>query len=126
MRLASKVGWLLFALLSTGCPLPGSSAAPGSAARYELVCDSSDTRETSTLFCVRMDTSTGDAKRVDLGKVTKTSGSTMGPDKGAGSYQLVCDSTSTETQAEFHCLRLNRFSGEVVLISLPQVESFSG
>ncbi len=49
----------------------------------------------------------------------------MGPDKGPGAYQLTCDSTDTDTKSEFHCVRLDRVTGEVVVIGLPKLESFS-
>ncbi len=61
---------------------------------------------------MRIDNSNGDVKRVDLGKARATTGSTMGPDKGVGSYQLLCDSTNVAAQSEFHCVRLDRVSGE--------------
>lgn len=113
----------LWAAGLSGCNPVAASANFGSAPRYELACESSDTRQTSALFCVRLDSSTGDVKRVDLGKVKATTGSTMGPEKGPGAYQLVCDSTNTEARSEFHCVRLDRFSGELVVIGLPKVEA---
>jgi hypothetical protein len=122
--LAAAVSALGAASLS-GCNPATASANFGSAPRYELSCDSSDTRETSALFCVRLDSATGDVKRIDLKKLKSTSGSTMGADKGPGTYQLACDSTDTEARSEFHCVRLDRSSGELVVIGLPKVESIA-
>jgi hypothetical protein len=112
--------------IASGCgPTTASANAAPSGMRYELTCDSSDTRQTSALFCVRLDSSTGDVKRVDLTKLKYTTGSTMGPEKGLGVYQLVCDSTSTDIRSEFHCVRLDRSTGEVVMIGLPKVETIA-
>ncbi len=112
--------------LVLGCgPAPALATPERGPARYELSCDSSDTAQTSALFCVRLDTSTGDVKRIDLSKVKSTTGSTMGAEKGAGAFSIVCDSTDTAARSEFHCIRLDRATGEVVVVSLPKVESIA-
>lgn len=117
------LGALALLVGSVGCTLP-TGASSAREPRYQLACDSSDTTQTSTLFCVRLDTSNGDVKRVDLSKVRTTAGSTMGPDQGTGAFQLVCDATDTAAQSEFHCIRLDRASGDVVVVALPKIEAF--
>lgn len=121
----SRILFGMCALLSAGACNPGPTSGQGNAAlRYELACDSSDTRETSTLFCVRTDSSNGDVKRVDLSKVPATNGSTMVAEKGLGAFQVICDSTDTDSQAEFHCVRLDRITGEVVVVGLQKLAAF--
>jgi hypothetical protein len=94
----------------------------GNHAPYEIVCDSADTDETSTMFCVRIDTRTGDLRRVALDKIPRLEGAAAAqPDKGAGAFQLACDSTNTATKADFRCVRLDRNTGDVVLVNLPSI-----
>lgn len=116
---------LLVVLLAASCserPLPAASDPAGSVALpFHLVCDSADTRESSTLFCVRLDTRDGDVRRVDLSKLPQSNGPTRAAAGPAGTYQLVCDSTNTEVQSDFRCVRLHRQTGELLLVRLPKV-----
>ena len=93
-----------------------------SSRRFELVCDSSDTRESSTLFCTRIDTRTGDVKRIDISKLSQSNGPTAAAEERDGTYQLVCDSTDTEARSDFRCVRINTETGELLLVGLPKVE----
>lgn len=110
------------ALLAAACgrdaPRP---AAAHEAPPYELVCDSSDTTQSSTLFCMRIDTRTGDVRTVDLAKLPTSNGPTASPAGPSGTYDLVCDSTDTATHSEFRCLRFNRQTGEAMIVKLPKV-----
>jgi hypothetical protein len=95
---------------------------PTVAMNYDLVCDSADTNESSTMFCMRIDTRNGDVLFVDQTKLTQSNGPTAAAvAEPAGTYQLVCDSTNTPTKADFRCLRLHRGTGEVLLVGLPKV-----
>ena len=38
-----------------------------------------------------------------------------------GTYQLECHATRNETTSDLYCLRLNRASGEMLLVALPKV-----
>jgi hypothetical protein len=117
-RILPLCAWIISALvLACGCESGASSQ--GTAPRYALACDSSDTRESSTLFCVRLDGLTGDVRRIDLTKIAVASGA--GAQEGA--YDISCDSTDTEQRSDFHCVRLDRNSGEVVIIDLPNAPS---
>jgi hypothetical protein len=97
-----------------------AAAAPAAPA-FDLVCDSTDTRTASTLFCMRIDTRTGDVLRVDLSRLPQSNGPTGAADEPAGTYQLVCDATNTESRGDFRCVRVNRRTGELLLIRLPKV-----
>lgn len=124
MHLRRAAAILMAVSASTACGKANRGGSGGPAHNYELVCDSSDTRETSTLFCMRMDTRTGDVKRVDLSRLPQSNGPTKAAEEPAGVYQLVCDSTDTELKSDFRCIRLNRRTGELLLVSLPKVETF--
>lgn len=89
---------------------------------YDLVCDSADTDESSTMFCIRIDTRNGDILFVDQTKLTLSNGPTAAATvEPAGSYLLVCDSTNTPAKADFRCLRLHRGTGEMLLVGLPKL-----
>jgi hypothetical protein len=88
---------------------------------YKLVCDSSDTRQSSTLFWVRIDTRDGDIRSVDLGRLPQSNGPTRSAAGDPGRYDLVCDSTNTDTRSDFRCLRLDRQTGEMMLVNLPKL-----
>lgn len=107
---------LLPVLLLAACD--GQPAAP---ARYELRCNSSNTKQQSQLFCVRHDTTTGDVKRVNIERLPRSSGPTAAASGPEGTYQLVCEATSTETRSDFYCVRLNRKTGELLMVALPKV-----
>jgi hypothetical protein len=85
------------------------------------VCDSADTTQSSTLFCMRIDTRDGDIRYVDLSKLTQSNGPTKSPAATPGTFTLVCDSTNTSTKSDFRCLRLNRRTGELLLVNLPKL-----
>lgn len=102
-----------------GCSGSGPASAPGP--RYQLACDSADTAQQSTLFCVRLDTRNGDALVVDLDKLPVTSGSSRSLDDTDGTYRIECDSTVTPQKSDFRCLRLHTRTGEVVLLRLSEL-----
>ncbi len=114
--------FVLSLLACTDKPGPGKAAAPP---RYQLHCESSDTAESSQLFCVRMDTRTGDVRRVDLDQLTRSAGPTaVAEPEPDGTFQLACDATVTDKRSDLYCLRLNTRSGELLLIGLPKVGKF--
>jgi len=99
------------------CARGASAAAPA----FELACDSADTQQQSTLFCVRTDTRNGDAVVLDLAKLPTTTGTSRASDAPAGTYQTVCDSTNTAQKADFRCLRLDTRTGDVVMLRLAEL-----
>lgn len=105
-------------LLGAACskPAPTRDAHP-----YALACDSADTAQKSTLFCVRTDTRNGDALVVDLDRLPITSGASRAADAPAGTYQTVCDSTVTPTKSDFGCVRLHTGTGELVMLRLSEL-----
>src|SRR5262245_30420498 len=115
--------WMVIALLALGCRASVSTTNSGEGHAFELVCDSTDTRETSTLFCMLHDTRTGDVRRVDISKLPQSNGPTKSEAGPPGSYQLVCDSTDTESSSDFRCIRLNRRNGEMMLVNLRKVSA---
>lgn len=99
----------------------GGAAANLEAANFQLVCDSSDTKERSSLFCVRIDTRNGDVKVVAVDKLPVSQGPTASEALDPGTYQLECHATRSDATSDLFCLRLNRSSGEMLLVALPKV-----
>ena len=116
-------GWRISVTVWALAACSGTGAAPAAAgARYQLRCESSDTAETSQLFCVRLDSSTGDVRQIDLDKLTRSAGPTaVAEPEPPGTFQLECDATVTEKRSDLYCLRLNTRSGELLLVGLPKV-----
>jgi len=113
---------LIAALAAATLGACGKGSAPaGAAPRFQLICDSADTAEQSTLFCVRADTRNGDTHVIDIDKLPITSGASRAADERDGTYQTVCDSTVTPTKSDFRCLRLHTGSGEVVVLRLSEL-----
>jgi hypothetical protein len=107
------------ALLMTACGTGGRAEPPRP--RYQLVCDSADTAQQSTLFCVRTDTRNGDAFVVDLDRLPITSGASKAADERDGTYQTVCDSTVTPQKSDFRCVRLHTGTGDVIVLRLSEL-----
>jgi hypothetical protein len=113
----AAVGLAMLALAG-GCDRGGgSSGAP----RFQLVCDSADTSDKSTLFCVRADTRNGDVSVVDIDRLPITSGASRAADEHDGTFQTVCDSTQTPQKADFRCLRIHARTGEIVVLRLTEL-----
>ena len=113
---------LAVALLAVGgCAKPAPTAPPP---RYQLACDSADTAQASTLFCVRMDTKNGDAVVLDLDKLPVTTGPSRATDETDGTYAMACDSTVTPQHSDFRCLRLHTRTGDVVMLRLSELPHF--
>lgn len=91
------------------------------APRFQLACDSADTSQASTLFCVRLDTRNGDALVIDLDKLPVTSGPSRATDEVDGTYVMACDSTVTPQHSDFRCLRLHTQTGEIVMLRLSEL-----
>jgi hypothetical protein len=107
------------AIVAAGCSSSGAAAPPGP--RYQLSCDSADTAQQSTLFCVRLDTHNGEALVVDLDKLPITAGSSRALEDVDGTYRVECDSTVTPQKSDFRCLRLHTRTGEVVMLRLSEL-----
>ena len=118
MQLTS-VSVAAFAVLVSACSegRHGEQRAP----RYQLVCDSADTAQQSTLFCVRTDTRNGDAFVIDLDRLPITSGASKAADERDGTYQTVCDSTVTPQKSDFRCVRLHTGTGDVIVLRLSEL-----
>jgi hypothetical protein len=102
----------------------GGTAAAAAGPHYQLVCDSSDTKERSSLFCIRMDTRSGDIKVVAVDKLPVSQGPTASEARDPGTYQIECHATRNDVNSDLYCLRLNRTSGEMLLVALPKVGTF--
>jgi hypothetical protein len=111
------------AMAVAGCRKDESAAETGGATglRYDLVCDSSDTDKQSSLVCVRIDSANGDIKLLKNEKLPVLDGPTGAKEKPPGTYKVVCDSTDTPQHSEFHCLRIDRETGEVMVVRLPKM-----
>lgn len=109
------------AFAAIACSSKGSTGDRPAAPRYELDCDSSDTKVQSQLFCVRTDTRTGDIRVVELKKLPVTSGPTAAAAAADGRYATVCDSTDTPEASTFRCVRLDTHSGELVMVRLGEL-----
>jgi hypothetical protein len=104
---------------ANGCSNGGSAAAPSP--RYQLVCDSADTSQQSTLFCVRTDTRNGDTLVIDLDRLPITSGASRATEETDGTYRIECDSTVTPQKSDFRCVRLHTGTGDVVMLRLSEL-----
>ncbi len=93
-------------------------------ANFQLVCESVDTHTQSIEFCLRIDTRNGNIVRVDATKIPRSNGPTKTADRAAGTYQLVCDATNTATKSDLSCLRINRVTGDLLLVTLPKIPQF--
>lgn len=103
-------------VIVTACGVTACGRDASAPANFELHCDSSDTATESRLFCMRLDTRSGEVVRVNHTALPQTSGTSPGP---SGSYALACDATTTTTRSDLYCIRLDRRSGEMVLLALP-------
>ena len=108
----------LLALAATAC---APKSDPVRTARYQLACDSADTAQASTLFCVRLDTRNGDAMIVDIDKLPVTSGSSRATDENDGTYVIECDSTVTPQSSDFRCLRMHTRTGDLAMLRLSEL-----
>jgi hypothetical protein len=110
----------LLLLLAAAC---GDRGGPGAAPppRYTIACDSADTSDKSTLFCVRTDSRNGDVSVVDLDRLPITSGAARAADENDGTYQTVCDSTVTPQKSDFRCVRIHTRTGDVVVLRLAEL-----
>jgi hypothetical protein len=101
-----------------GCA-QGAQPTPGP--NFTLACESLDAPTESTLQCVRTDTRNGDVRLIDLDKVPITSGTSRALEEGAGTYQVVCDATTTSQRSDLWCVRIHALNGEVVLLKLGEL-----
>jgi len=92
--------------------------------RFQLACDSADTSQASTLFCVRLDTRNGDAVVLDLEKLPVTTGPSRAIEDVDGAYVMACDSTVTPQHSDFRCLRMHTRTGDVVVLRLSELPHF--
>ncbi|HUQ03389.1 MAG TPA: hypothetical protein VM261_12890 [Kofleriaceae bacterium] len=111
---------LLAGLLLAACGDRGGNGG-GATPRYSIACDSADTSDKSTLFCVRTDSRNGDVSVVDLDRLPITSGASRAADESDGTYQTVCDSTVTSQKSDFRCVRIHTRTGDVVMLRLSEL-----
>ena len=111
------LGLLPFVAFVTSCSQPAPPPSP----TYTLACESLDAPAQSTLQCVRTDTRNGDVRLIDLDRVPFTSGPSRAMDEAAGTYQTVCDATTTSQGSDLWCVRLHVFNGEVVILKLSEL-----
>lgn len=117
MQLSFRVAALGLIVLA-GCAKDGGRVSAGP---FTLACDSADTAQKSTMFCVRTDSRNGDVLVVDLDRLPITSGASRAADGPPGTYQTVCDSTVTPQKSDFGCVRLHTGTGEVVVLRLAEL-----
>lgn len=123
MHRLAQAGIAACVLLAASCRAQDSAGA--GAAAYELVCNAAQTAQQAAVFCLRHDTRRGEVERVDLDRLPKSDGST-GTDAlhAPGTFQLVCTATATETRSDLYCVRLDRRTGAMLLVSLPTTPLF--
>ncbi len=97
---------------------PEAKGSPPAAPNFELLCDSSDAKASSMLYCMRHDTRNGDVKRVLWDHLPATQGSTEAAVGPPGRYQLACHATRNEASSDLFCVRVNTETGEMMLINL--------
>jgi hypothetical protein len=110
-----------WALAIAGCR---ASDPASTAPNFQLVCDSSDVHDESTMFCIRLDTRNGDTQRLMWDRVPASQGSTKTEDRPPGRFQLACHATRNQASSDLYCLRLDTKTGEALLINLNRVSAF--
>jgi hypothetical protein len=113
----------LLLLALAACSQRGEGGAVGAApaTNYELACAPANTATSAQLQCVRTDTRTGDILVVEYMRLPASSGPTASGTAPAGRFTTVCDATSTDTRADFYCVRMNTETGELLLVNLSKV-----
>lgn len=100
--------------------LASCAAPPSDPNVYDLECEFLQVGPTAALVCARIHTITGDVQRIAVEKLKTLEGSTREPPLGPNAYELICKATpSGGNAASAYCVRLNRRSGQVVVLSLP-------
>jgi hypothetical protein len=106
------------ATVAAGCAnAPGTAPPP----RYQLACDGANTPQQATLFCIRLDSRSGEALVIDLDKLPVTAGASRALDEADATYRIECASTATAQRSDFRCLRLHTRTGEVVMLRLSEL-----
>jgi hypothetical protein len=105
--------------LLVGCAKQSGGSSP--AANFELDCDATNTQNASQLNCVRTDTRSGEVIVVDYMRLPVSNGPTTTGATTAGRFTTGCAATSTDTRADFYCIRMNTETGELLLINLTKV-----
>ncbi len=99
----------------------GAVAAP---AAFILTCSPLDTADSGTIVCFRMDTRTGEMVRIRQDRLPQSQGGGKSAAQPVGTYQLECASSSTAKKANMSCIRLNRATGDMMLVTLPKLSEF--
>jgi hypothetical protein len=108
---------LALALAPAACAKDAAVSRPP----FALACAAADTTTQSTLYCVRTDTRNGDVAVLDLAKLPLTTGPSKAADAPSGTYQTTCASTNTAQKSDFHCVRLDTRTGDVVMLRLAEL-----
>jgi hypothetical protein len=112
---------LVLALAACGQRGDGSPTTVAPSPNYELDCAAANTATSAQLQCVRTDTRTGDVLVVEYMRLPASSGPTASGAAPAGRFTTVCDAASTDTRADFYCVRMNTETGEMLLVNLTKV-----
>jgi hypothetical protein len=112
---------LFLAVAACGQRGDGTPAAAAPSPNYELDCAPANTATSAQLQCVRTDTRTGDVLVVEYMRLPTSSGPTASGSAPAGRFTTVCDAASTDTRADFYCVRMNTETGEMLLVNLTKV-----
>ena len=111
---------LLLALASfAACSANGS----GNNWRYAMTCNGLSTEARGAVACLRLDSASGDVHFIDIDKLSTLGASTAAKQSpaGSGKYSLSCGVSNTPKEATMRCVRLNRASGEMVLLDLSRL-----
>jgi hypothetical protein len=90
-------------------------------ATYEVACDAIAHQEGAKVLCVRLNTSTGEGKLVDLERLPVLAAAHATDPKGSGAYQVICQTASSQVSEAFSCLRLDRQTGELARFRLHEL-----
>jgi hypothetical protein len=110
---------LLGTLVGAGCAADAhdNSRPPPN---YQLICESTDTREASRFFCMRHDTRNGDVRRVAIDQLSVSQGPTVSEASDPGRYELVCHAIRNDRESDLYCVRLDTRTGDLLLVALPK------
>jgi len=91
--------------------------------RFDMSCNGLSTNARGAVACIRLDSVSGDVHFIDIDKLSTLGASTASKQATGnnGQFGLACGVSNTPREATMRCVRLNRTSGEMVLLDLSRL-----
>ena len=112
--------FFIFALTAFAACSPNGSSAEW---RFSMTCNGLSTDARGAVACIRLDSLSGDVHFIDIDKLSTLGASTAAKQNAGqtGQFALSCGVSNTPREATMRCVRLNRASGEMVLLDLSRL-----